>query len=330
MELVFDKRNTKSNTMSVSIICPTYNEEPFIDSCIQSVLAQDIPFDQWELLIVDGGSTDQTRKLIEPYQKQYPNIRLLDNPKRTVPYAMNIGIRAAKGEYICRIDAHADYPMNYISTLLGYINSLSDAVNVGAACITRPRSESNKARAIAAVLSDKFGVGGSAFRLGVSKVTETDTVPFGFFRREVFERVGLYDERLTRNQDIELNKRIKQYGGKIYLVPDVTCTYYARDTYSALAHNNYANGKWNILTVYYTKSFRSLGLRHFIPLLFVISLITGVTIPIYLLLMSVIALRLSIQKDLLFGYVLWAYVVLHISYGVGSLVGLLQLPFRKR
>ena len=314
----------------VSIVCPLYNEELFIERCIQSILAQDLLREQWELLLVDGGSTDQTRTLIAPYQKEHSNIRLLDNPKRTVPYAMNIGIRAAKGEYICRIDAHADYPMNYISTLLSYMNSLPDATNVGAACITRPRAESDKARAIAAVLSDKFGVGGSAFRLGVNKVTETDTVPFGFFRREVFDKVGLYDERLTRNQDIELNKRIKQSGGKIYLVPDVTCTYYARDTYSALARNNYANGKWNILTVFYTKSFRSLGFRHFVPLLFVISLVTGITIPIYLLLMSVIALLLSMQKDLRFGYVLWAYVVLHVSYGVGSLVGLLQLPFRKR
>ena len=215
----------------VSIVCPLYNEELFIERCIQSILAQDLPREQWELLLVDGGSTDQTRTLIAPYQKEHSNIRLLDNPNRIVPYAMNIGIRAAKGEYICLIDAHADYPMNYISTLLGYMNSLPDATNVGAACITRPRSESDKARAIAAVLSDKFGVGGSAFRLGVSKVTETDTVPFGFFRREVFDKVGLYDERLTRNQDIELNKRIKQSGGKIYLVPDVTCTYYARDTY---------------------------------------------------------------------------------------------------
>lgn len=314
----------------VSIVCPLYNEELFIERCIQSILAQDLPREQWELLLVDGGSTDQTRTLIAPYQKEHSNIRLLDNPNRIVPYAMNIGIRAAKGEYICRIDAHADYPMNYISTLLSYMNSLPDATNVGAACITRPRSESDKARAIAAVLSDKFGVGGSAFRLGVNKVTETDTVPFGFFRREVFDKVGLYDERLTRNQDIELNKRIKQSGGKIYLVPDVTCTYYARDTYSALARNNYANGKWNILTVFYTKSFRSLGFRHFVPLLFVISLVTGITIPIYLLIMSVIALRLSMQKGLRFGYVLWAYVVLHISYGTGSLVGLLQLPLRKR
>ena len=313
----------------VSIICPTYNEEPFIEACIQSVLAQDLPCEQWELLLVDGGSTDQTRTLIVTYLKRHTNIRLLDNPHRTVPYAMNIGIRAAQGEYVCRIDAHAAFPTNYISTILRYTNDLPNVANVGTACITMPRNDSDKARAIAAVLSHKFGVGNSSFRIGVNKVTEVDTVPFGFFRRTVFDQVGLYDERLTRNQDIELNKRITQSGGKIYLIPDITCTYYARDTFSTLAQNNFANGKWNILTVYYTKTFRSLGLRHFIPLLFVLSLFTGISIALYLIVMSVIALRLSASQDLHFGYVLWAFIVLHICYGTGSLVGLLELPFVK-
>ena len=271
----------------VSIICPTYNEEPFIEACIQSVLAQDLPCEQWELLLVDGGSTDQTRTLIVPYLKRHTNIRLLDNPHRTVPYAMNIGIHAAQGEYVCRIDAHAAFPTNYISTLLRYTNELPNVANVGTACFTMPRNDSDKARAI------------------------------------------VYDERLTRNQDIELNKRIALSGGKIYLIPDITCTYYARDTFSRLAQNNFANGKWNILTVYYTKTFRSLGLRHFIPLLFVLSLFTGISIALYLIVMSVIALRLSATQDLHFGYVLWAFIVLHICYGTGSLVGLLELPFVK-
>ena len=314
----------------VSLICPIYNEERLIETCLQSVLVQDFPKEQWELLLIDGGSTDKTRSLLAPYLKLYTNIRLLDNPHRTVPYAMNIGIRAAKGVYICRIDAHASYPTNYISTLLRYTTELPDAANVGVGCITKPRNDSDNARAIAAVLSDKFGVGGSDFRIGVNKVTETDTVPFGFFKRTIFEKVGYYDERLTRNQDIELNKRISAYGGKIYLIPDTTCIYYARATYSELANNNFENGKWNILTVYYTKDFSSLSLRHFIPLLFVLSLITGVPILLYLLVMSIVSLRLCAKRQLRFHYVLWAFTVLHICYGAGSITGLLKLPFMKR
>lgn len=314
---------------TVSIICPILNEERFIERCIQSVLQQDIPVNEWELLLVDGGSTDRTRERILPYTEQHPNIRLLSNPHRTAPYAMNIGIRAAKGEYICRIDAHSSYAKNYVSTLRRYMTTLPDAANVGAVCRTEARDDSHKAKAIAAVLSHRFGVGGSAFRTGIQTVTETDTVPFGFYRRETFDQIGLYDERLTRNQDIELNKRLSQHGGKIYLVPDTYCTYYARSTYQELAANSYANGKWNILTVYYTRNFHSLSLRHFIPLMFVLSIITGVSVVLYLLLASIVSAQVAKQQKLSFPHVLWAFCVLHTSYGVGSLTGLLTLPFMR-
>lgn len=313
----------------VSIICPIYNEERFINQCIDSMLAQDFPPKNWELLLVDGGSTDRTQERIEPYLK-HVNIHLLNNPYRTAPYAMNIGIRAAKGEYICRIDAHSSFPPNYVSTLFHYINELPDAANVGVACITKPRNNSPKARAIAAVLSNKYGVGNSSFRLGINEVTETDTVPFGFYKKESFDEIGYYDERLTRNQDIELNKRIAAHGGKIYLVPDITCTYYARATYRKLAQNNFANGKWNILTVFYTRNFSSLGLRHFIPLLFVLSIITGFPIIIYYVAIGIVSWKLAKKSDLSFFHLLWAFTVLHVSYGLGSLIGILQLPFLKR
>ena len=314
----------------VSIICPIYNEEQFIENCIQSILAQDYPSSKRELLLVDGGSTDRTRELIEPYLKLYSNIQLIDNPHRTAPYAMNIGIRAAKGKYICRIDAHSSFPANYVSTLLRHMQEIPDAANVGAACRTEPRNNSPKAKAIALVLSNRFGVGGSSFRIGVDRVTEVDTVPFGFFKKHIFEEVGLYNESLTRNQDIEFNKRIVHMGGKIYLIPDTYCTYYARATYTDLASNNYANGKWNILTVHYTNDIRSLSLRHFIPLLFVISIPTGISIILYLVIMSIISFRLALQYRLNYLYMLLAFIVLHISYGVGSLIGLIQLPFLKK
>ena len=318
------------NTTLVSIICPIYNEEQYITTCIESVLKQDLPANEWELLLVDGGSTDNTRELILPYTERYPNIRLLNNPKRTVPYAMNIGILAAKGKYICRIDAHASFPSNYVSTLLHYINQLPDAVNVGAACRTLPRNDSPKAKAISAILSNRFGVGNSNFRLGTKRVTEVDTVPFGFFKREIFDKVGLYNERLDRNQDIELNNRIASHRGKIYLVPDTYCIYYARATYCELAKNNFGNGKWNILTVYFTHNMKSLELRHFIPLLFVLSVITGVTVLLYALLMGAVSLQIARKQQLNFFYVFWAFCVLHFSYGCGSLVAMLQLPFLKR
>jgi GT2 family glycosyltransferase len=152
----------------------------------------------------------------------------------------------------------------------------------------------------------------------------------------------MFDERLTRNQDIELNKRILRAGGKIYLVPDTYCVYMARESYRALAKNNYGNGKWNIWTVYYTGQLGSLSLRHFIPLLFVLSLIVPLLADIlywplalisllslvsYISLIGAISAKLSISKKLNFMYLLFSFIVLHLSYGIGSLIGILCLPF---
>ena len=179
---------------------------------------------------------------------------------------------------------------------------------------------------------------------GDDEEQEVDTVPFGCWRREVFEKYGLYDVRLVRNQDIELNKRIKRGGGKIYILPDTYCTYLARETWKALAKNNYGNGKWNILTVWYTKMFSSLSIRHFIPLLFVLSLIAPTLLALlwwpfilvsaasllaYLCLVSIISFNLARRKGLNFFYLVVTFFVLHLSYGWGSLVGILSLPFMK-
>ncbi len=284
-------------------------------------------------------SKDGTRDIVENYARQYPFIHLLNNEKRIVPIAMNIGIRVSKGDVIMRLDAHAQYPANYFSVLVKALETI-DADNVGAACRTDVLNKTPKTLAIREVLSNKFGVGNSTFRLGVDKVMEVDTVPFGCWKREVFDKYGVYDERLIRNQDIELNKRIVRGGGHIYIVPDTYCVYLARETFKGLAKNNYGNGKWNVLTVYYTKQMGSLSLRHFIPLLFLLSLIvplfcsliwssfvfvTIVSLLAYLLTLGGIGMKLTISKRLSFGYLLISFFVLHVSYGWGSLNGIISV-----
>ena len=254
---------------------------------------------------------------------------------------MNRGIQEAKGNVIMRLDAHASYQPDYFSTLVTGLKRLS-ADNVGTVCKTDVLNKTPKTLAIREVLGNKFGVGNSSFRTGISEEQEVDTVPFGCWRREVFEKYGLYDVRLVRNQDIELNKRIKRGGGKIFILPDTYCTYLARETWKALAKNNYDNGKWNILTVYYTKMFSSLSTRHFIPLLFVLSLIvpillallwwplilvSAVSLLAYTCLVFAVSFNLSRKKNLSFFYLFATFFVLHLSYGWGSLVGLLSLPF---
>lgn len=328
----------------LTVICPIYNEEKYIARCIESIMQQDYPKDDLEVLFVDGMSTDRTREIIASYLPQCPYLRVLDNPDKIVPYAMNRGIDAAKGDIIMRLDAHASYQPDYFSVLVDGLKRLQ-ADNVGTVCKTDVLNKTPKTLAIREVLGNKFGVGNSTFRTGIEHEQEVETVPFGCWPKEVFEKYGKYDVRLVRNQDIELNKRILRGGGKIYILPDTYCTYLARETWRGLSKNNYGNGKWNILTVYYTKTFSSLSLRHFIPLLFVLSLIvplllafawwpfalvSAASLVVYTGLLSAVSLKLSMQKHLNFFYLLTTFFVLHLSYGWGSLMGVLSLPFTKR
>ena len=178
----------------LSVICPIYNEEKYIVKCIDSILSQDFPKDELEIIFVDGMSKDQTREIVSEYIQKYSFIRLIDNPERIVPPAMNKGIEVAKGDIIMRLDAHATYEKNYFSVLVNALNKL-EADNVGAVCKTDVLNKTPKTLAIREVLSNKFGVGNSVFRTGVDKVMEVDTVPFGCWKREVFNKYGLYEVR---------------------------------------------------------------------------------------------------------------------------------------
>ena len=328
----------------LSVIVPIYNEEKYIAKCLDSILEQDYPKEDMELLLCDGMSKDRTREIIAEYQKKHSWIQLLDNPDRIAPCAMNVGIKAAKGDAIMRLDAHASYENNYFSSLVKALDEYG-ADNVGAVCRTDVLNKTPKTLAIREVLSNKFGVGNSTFRIGIKGVQKVETVPFGCWKREVFDKYGMYDTRLVRNQDIELNKRIIRGGGKIIIIPDTYCTYLARETYKALAKNNFGNGKWNILTVFYTREIKSLSIRHFVPLCFVLGqilpLIAGIfwhpalwlslaVTLMYIIALGTVSLKLAITKKLNFFYLLISFIVLHVSYGFGSLVALLKLPWLGR
>ena len=303
------------------------------------MLAQDFPSGQWELLLVDGGSTDRTRTIIAPYLRQYSHIRLLDNPHRTAPYAMNIGIRAAHGEYICRIDAHSSFPSNYLSTLYRYMNQLPDATNVGGVCQTMPANDSRKAQAISIACSHPLGVGNSTFRTAaIDKPTEADTVPFGFWHRSLFDKIGFFDEELTRNQDDEFNARTIQHGGHIYLVPGICTTYYARDTIAKAGRMFYQYGLFKPLVN--KKINHPATIRQFIPMLFVLGLIIGLPLcfvhtALWILYVSIIGLYLLliclVGCTYRNAYLPVVFATIHLSYGIGYLHGigklLLKRPF---
>jgi glycosyltransferase involved in cell wall biosynthesis len=328
----------------LSVIIPCRNEEKYIGGCLDSVINNDYPKDRIEIFVVDGKSTDATREIVEGYSKKFEFINLLVNEKQTVPYGMNLGIEKSGGDYIIRLDAHSEFPNNYFSKLIELSKKL-DADNVGALWLTDVKNKNKKSCSIKKVLSNKFGVGNSFFRIGIDEVKEVDTVPFGCYKKEVFEKIGLYDVRLERDQDIELNKRLKRNGGRIFLIPDLHSTYYARETFLGIAANNFQTGLWNVLTVYITKQPGSLSLRHFVPLLFLLSLfiplaaifwkpvlgiIALVSFISYLVSLLTVSLRIK-DKTSSFYFIFWALLVLHFSYGSGSLVGLFRIDklFRK-
>lgn len=320
----------------VSVIVPILNEEKYIARCIDSILLQDYPKDDLEIIFSDGMSTDKTREIIIKYAERYPFIRLVDNPHITVPYAMNEGILAAKGEIIIRLDGHVEYPTNYFSSLVKYLRELK-ADNVGGLCNTLPCNSSNKAIAIAKALSCPFGMGNSYFRIGCNQVKEVDTVPFGCFPRSLFDRIGLYDEELTRNQDDELNGRIIKNGGKIYLIPDIICRYYSRDKISKIARMFYQYGLFKPLV---NKKLGSPAtVRQFFPLLFVSGLVIGLCLCLLfsiwivpyvsvLVLYIFLAMYFSIksllkeQKYIAMAIMPMVFITMHCSYGIGYLIGI--------
>jgi len=323
----------KDKNIIVSVVMPVYNEGQYIDQCILSLLKQDYPLNSMEWIFVDGCSKDKTKAIIEEYKKKYPDlIELYDNPNKTVPYAMNIGIRAAVGRYIVRLDAHAEYDNDYISKCVYYLDTI-DADNVGG--VAETKSKGFVGNSIALMLSSKFGVGNSQFRTN-GKSGYVDTVPFGAFRREVFEKYGLYDERLTRNQDNEMNYRIRKNGGKIYLAEDIHLAYYCRDSIKGIVDMAVKNGKWNVITSKICPG--AMGLRHFIPFIFLLSLII---LPLLAMLIPFLGYLLMAELTLYFLFNLffsinvatkWSYVpillilfpLFHISYGFGSLLGLFR------
>lgn len=318
----------------ISVIVPCKNEKNFIESCIHSILNTKYPTEQIEIIVADGMSDDGTREILQGLALKYANIRIIENQKKITPAALNLGIQHASGELIMIASAHSSFPEEYIPVLVEKMVELNADV-VGGIMLTKVKNSTPKSMAIAKVLSAKLGVGNSLFRIGVLKPKMVDTVPFGIYKREVFDDAGLYNEALIRNHDIELSKRILKAKKKIFLIPDVSCNYFARDTFKGLALNNFRNGYWNMLTVYITKMFSSLSLRHFIPMIFILSLIIPISlvwiskffiiIPLSVFgLYNLVILYECIRKkdDSTSLYLLIiAFYSLHFSYGLGSLIG---------
>lgn len=325
----------------VAIIIPTLNEELYISSCLESIKAQTYPFSMMDILVVDGGSKDKTKEIVENFSSSYSNIRLLNNPDRIQSVAFNIGVKNSSAPYVIRLDAHVSYEKHYIERCIHLLGTIPDVGDVGGICKTKVRRPGIIPESIAVVCQSKFGIGGAAFRVGAS-AGYVDTVPFGAFPRKVIDEIGGMREDLARAEDNEYVSRIRKAGYKVYLDPSIVSTYYARDTFAGILKQMYANGKSIGQLFYVDRS--AIGLRHFVPFAFVLSLLVGscgvfLWPPILYLFLSVIGLYsfvnilatfLECKKHS------WKYIVvlpvlflsMHISYGFGTIFGLLKYMFR--
>ena len=324
-----------SDQISVSVIIPARNEERYIAGCLKSILANQVDMGKVEILVSDGRSTDQTRSLVRQFTASYPNVHLLDNEKQIVSTALNLGIRQARGQYIFVLGAHAEYPLDYLRICIEEMERTKADV-VGGSLRTEPGAKTMVAKAIALLSQHRFGVGGSQFRLGRCD-RFVDTVPYPAYKREIFDRVGLYDETLVRHQDFELNSRIRAAGGRIFLSSRVQNIYFNVPTVLQLARQAYSNGLWLGRT--WLRRPGSFSARHAAPVLFVIvllaTIIFGPLVP-YLYLLSklmlsayaflaiVSTMQLSFRRGLLLLFTLpWLFFIHHLSYGIGTLTGLM-------
>lgn len=317
----------KNNFPLVSIVLPCRNEEKFISGCLDGFIEQDYPKENMEILVVDGMSEDKTRKIVQEYSVKHSFIKLIDNPNKVTPYALNIGIKNSMGELIFLPGAHAKYDKQFVSKSVK--NLYEQGVDVcGPALKTIPRQNNLIARAIALSISSVFGAGNSAFRVGAEKPVLVDTVFGGCYKKEVFDKVGLFNENLTRSQDMEFAQRMKKAGIKILMVPDITAYYYPKDTLVAFFEHNIKDGVWAVYPLKFVKiTFKS---RHYIPLIFVLTLPLSIWpyIPVSLYFSSIIALK---EKDLRLLFVLpVVFFVRHFAYGFGSILGLIKLVFGKK
>jgi glycosyltransferase involved in cell wall biosynthesis len=319
----------------VSIIMPVRNEAVFIERAVQSVLESDYPSERMEVLIVDGLSDDGTRQIVEKLSESDARVKMLDNPRRIVPTAMNIGIRAAWGEIFIRFDGHAEIPTDFVSKSVQCLDENPEAWIVGGYIETV--ADDYIGRAIASAMCSPVGVGNARFRLG-NYEGWVDTLAFGAHHKWIVDKIGYFDEELVRNQDDEFNLRIIQAGGKIWMSKSIHSTYYSRTSLGKLWRQYFQYGFWRVRTL--QKHKRPAVPRQLMPLLFVLSILVlglGGLLwkPCWYLLeteMILYAMGLFVGASIVGRQSGWqfvpvaplVFVILHFAYGLGSLWGVFR------
>jgi succinoglycan biosynthesis protein ExoA len=318
----------------VSVLIPVRNEERYIERCLYSVASQDYPRDRIEVIVIDGMSDDGTRAIVTRFAHESTlDLRLIENTQQRPAPAMNLGIAAARGDVLLRVDGHAALAPDYLRRCVEAL-AAHDADCAGG--VLQSEGETYLGKTIAIAMASWFGVGGAAFRVGGS-AGPVDTVAFGAYRRDVFERIGRFAEDIDAGEDDELNYRLREAGGVIVLVPEARATYTVRSGLRPLWHQYFAYGraKPEVLRRHPAQA----QARQFVPALFVVA-VTFATlraaagnagglkllVKVYTAIATLASLVLTVGRRWRHLPVLPAvFVCLHVSYGLGFLAGLVGL-----
>jgi glycosyltransferase involved in cell wall biosynthesis len=327
--------------VAVSVVVPCRNESAHIRKCLQSLLAQDSILGDYEIVVADGFSDDNTWEILQELSGQNEKLRIVRNHKRITPAGMNAGIAAAKGRWIAVVGAHAHYPSNYLMTCLQVAEEVG-ADNVGGGVRCQGSTLFQKAVCTAHHMSI---ISGGARWHNLDYEGPADTVFGGFYRKEVFSRLGGFDEELVRNQDDEFNLRLVRSGGSIWLSSRIQSVYMPRGTSRSLFRQYFQYGYWKVRVI--QKHRIPASPRHIVPGVFVLSLVisagASLIVPVFgfilafLVLLYLIAVGsactwrlLHCRQEGLWIRLPWVCGVMHMGYGVGFLRGILDFIFLRR
>ena len=324
---------------TVSIVVPCRNERNYIEACVRSLLSQERPRHDFELLVVDGMSNDGTRQILERLASEDERLKIIDNPNRTTPSAMNAGIRHARGEYVAILGAHASYAPDYIRVCAEMLDTQPDIWCSGGPVVSRASSAFGTAVALA--MSHPVGVGNARHRFPDYE-GDAEGACFPVFRREAFERVGMYDETLVRNQDDEFNLRVAKSGGRIFISPKARCEYFVRESPAGLFRQYFQYGYWRVAVL--RKHLIPASLRQMAPVtLFVLMLLgivagvwlggytgvaVGAALPVaYFGLLTASAMAVATKSQFLSAlFFPVAAVIMHFAYAAGFAWALIARP----
>ena len=325
----------------VSIIVPCYNEQNTIGLLLTAIHQQSFDRLNMEVIVADGLSEDRTRENIMHFQQAHPDlsIKIVNNEKRTIPSGLNEAIRASGGEYIIRLDAHCVPHTDYIERCMEALTT-GKGDNVGGVWEIQPGGPGWIARSIAAASAHPLGVGDARYRLG-GNAQMVDTVPFGSFKRTLFDRIGLFDETLLTNEDYELNVRIRQAGGSVWLDPRIRSRYFARTSFKQLTRQYWRYGYWKGRMI--RRYPGTIRWRQLLPPLFIAGLLflsllaiwiswarwlSLAVVGVYLITLILAGIKLAINKrdfPIIIGLPL-AISVMHISWGSAFLWNYISKP----